>query len=86
MSMTPIIDRTQEYLVPSDKAVIRLRRRLLDSVALNEAGKDPLGLEIEDYSSVAAIPDSVIPQSENWQDLAPGNMGSGRAAKGEAAE
>ena len=86
MSMTPIIDRTQEYLVPSDEAVIRLRRRLLESVALNEAGKDPLGLKIEDYSSVAAIPDSVIPQSENWQDLAPGNMGSGRAAKGEAAE
>lgn len=86
MSMTPIIDRTQEYLVPSDEAVIRLRRRLLESVALNEAGKDPLGLEIEDYSSVAAIPDSVIPQSENWQDLAPGNMGSGRAGKGEAAE
>ena len=86
MSMTPIIDRTQEYLVPSDEAVIRLRRRLLESVALNEAGKDPLGLEIEDYSSVAAIPDSVIPQSENWQDLAPGNMGSGGAGKGEAAE
>ena len=86
MSMTPIIDRTQEYLVPSDEAVIRLRRRLLESVALNEAGKDPLGLKIEDYSSVAAIPDSVIPQSENWQDLAPGNMGSGRAGKGEAAE
>ena len=86
MSMTPIIDRTQEYLVPSDEAVIRLRRRLLDSVALNEAGRDPLGLEIEDYSSVAAIPDSVIPQSENWQDLAPGNMGSGRAAKGEVTE
>lgn len=86
MSMTPIIDRTQEYLVPSDEAVIRLRRRLLESVALNEAGKDPLGLKIEDYSSVAAIPDSVIPQSENWQDLAPGNMGSGGAGKGEAAE
>jgi phthalate 4,5-dioxygenase oxygenase subunit len=86
MSMMPIVDRTQEYLVPSDEAVIRLRRRLLDSVALNEAGEDPLGLEIEDYSSVAAIPDSVIPQTENWQDLAPGNMGSGRPAKGEAAE
>ena len=86
MSMTSIIDRTQEYLGPSDEAVIRLRRRLLDSVALNEAGKDPLGLKIEDYSSVAAIPDTVIPQTSNWQDLAPGNMGSSLVAKGEAAE
>jgi len=86
MSMTPIVDRTKEYLVPSDEAVIRLRRRLMESVALNEAGKDPLGLEIEDYSSVAAIPDTVIPQTARWQDLAPGNMGSGVAAKEEAAE
>ena len=46
MSMQPIVDRTQEYLVPSDEAVIRLRRRLLDSVALNDAGKDPLGLQV----------------------------------------
>ena len=86
MSMTPIVDRTKEYLVPSDEAVIRLRRRLMESVALNEAGKDPLGLEIKDYSSVAAIPDTVIPQTARWQDLAPGNMGSGIAAKEEAAE
>jgi phthalate 4,5-dioxygenase oxygenase subunit len=77
MSMTPIVDRTKEYLVPSDEAVIRLRRRLLDSVSLNEEGKNPLGLEIEDYSLVAAIPDSVILQTERWQDLAPGNMGPG---------
>lgn len=86
MSMTPIVDRTQEYLVPSDEAVIRLRRRLLDSIALNEAGKDPLGLGVENYSSVAAIPDSIIPKTADWQDLAPGNMGSGRVAKTEAAD
>lgn len=86
MSMTPIVDRTKEYLVPSDEGVIRLRRRLLESVALNEAGKDPLGLDIEDYSGVAAIPDTVIPKSARWQDLAPGNMGSGDSRRGEAAE
>jgi len=86
MSMTPIVDRTQEYLVPSDEAVIRLRRRLLDSVALNEAGKDPLGLQVEDYSDVVAVPDTIIPQSGRWQDLAPGNMRTGTDAKGQAAE
>ena len=55
------------------EAVIRLRRRLLDSVALNEAGKDPLGLAIEDYRPVASIPDSIITKGADWRDLAPGN-------------
>jgi len=59
---------------------------LLDSVALNEAGKDPLGLQVEDYSDVVAVPDTIIPQSGRWQDLAPGNMRTGTDAKGQAAE
>ena len=86
MSMTPIVDRTKEYLVPSDEAVIRLRRRLLDSVALNEAGGDPLGLTVEDYSNVVAVPDTVIPKSADWTDLARGNSETGRTVRGEAAE
>ena len=86
MSMTPIVDRTQEYLVPSDEAVIRLRRRLLESVAMNEAGEDPLGLHVTDYSDVVAVPDTIIPQSGRWQDLVPGNTETGADAKGQAAE
>ena len=86
MSMTPIVDRTKEYLVPSDEAVIRLRRRLLDSVALNEAGGNPLGLTVEDYSNVVAVPDTVIPKSADWTDLARGNSETGRTVRGEAAE
>ena len=77
MSMTPIVDRTQEYLVPSDEAVIRLRRRLLDSVAMNENGQDPLGLHVTDYSKVLAVPDTIIPKSSRWQDLATGNTCTG---------
>lgn len=84
--MTPIVDRTKEYLVPSDEAVIRLRRRLLDSVALNEAGGNPLGLTVEDYSNVVAVPDTVIPKSADWTDLARGNSETGRTVRGEAAE
>ena len=86
MSMQPIVDRTQEYLVPSDEAVIRLRRRLLDSVALNDAGKDPLGLRVTDYSEVVAVPDTIISKSGRWQDLAVGNSRTGAVTKNEAAE
>ena len=84
--MTPIVDRTQEYLVPSDEAVIRLRRRLLESVALNEAGEDPLGLHVTNYSDVVAVPDTVIPKTGRWQDLAVVNSRTGAEKTGQAAE
>ncbi|MGE5540313.1 MAG: Rieske 2Fe-2S domain-containing protein [Gemmatimonas sp.] len=39
-----ITDRTKEYLAPSDRAIVQLRRMLLDSITAIEAGKDPFGL------------------------------------------
>ena len=70
----------------SDEAVIRLRRRLLHSVELNEAGKDLLGLGAEDYSAVASVPDTVISKTASWQDLAPGNTETGSIGVRDAAE
>ena len=86
MSMGPVIDRSKEYLVPADEAVIRLRRRLLESVRLNEAGEDPIGLHIEDYSKVVAVADTVIPKGARWQDLVPNNLGIGGGKAAQAAE
>lgn len=86
LSMGAIVDRSKEYLVPSDEAVIRLRRRLLESVRRNEAGEDPIGLDIEDYSKVAAVADTVIAKGARWQDLAPDNLGLGSGDASEAAE
>ena len=37
-------DRTKEFLAPSDRAVVQLRKMLLDSIAAIEAGQDPFGL------------------------------------------
>ena len=73
MSMGGIVDRSKEYLVPSDAAVIRLRKRLLESVRRQKAGEDPIGLEIDDYTTVRANPDTVLTEGERWQDLVPGN-------------
>jgi len=73
VSMGPIVDRSKEYLVPSDAAVIRLRKRLLESVRLNEAGKEPLGLAIESYSTVRARAETILTEGERWQDLVSGN-------------
>jgi 5,5'-dehydrodivanillate O-demethylase len=39
-----ITDRTKEYLAPSDRAIVQLRRMLLDSMDAIESGKDPFGI------------------------------------------
>jgi len=73
--MGPIVERHKEVLVAADMAVVRLRERLLESVRRNEAGQDPLGLTVTDYTPVRAVADTVITQDDRWQDQAPGNMG-----------
>lgn len=75
LSMGPISDRSQEKLVAADRAVVHLRRRLLESVRRNEAGETPIGLDIADYSTVAALPDTIVEAGETWQSHLPGNMG-----------
>ena len=74
LSMGPVVDRTKETLVAADRAVVHLRRRLLESVRLHEAGELPIGLDIADLSSVQALCDTVVPVGERWQALLAGNM------------
>jgi phthalate 4,5-dioxygenase oxygenase subunit len=76
ISMGAIVERHKEVLVAADMAVVRLRERLLESVRLNEAGQDPLGLAVTDYTPVRAVADTVINEDERWQDQAPCNMGA----------
>ena len=75
VSMGPIVERHKEVLVAADRAVVRLRRRFLESLRQHEAGGLPLGLDIEDYSRVRSLPDTNVAEGERWQDLLPHNMG-----------
>ncbi len=77
VSMGPIVERHKEALVAADKAVVRLRERLLESVRRHETGGTPFGLEITDYSKVRSLADTDIPLDGCWQDLLPHNMGPG---------
>jgi len=70
VSMGPIYDRSQEHLVPADVAIVRLRRRLLESVRLNQAGKAPLGLTIADMSKMRGF-DTEWDIARPWQEIAP---------------
>ncbi|MGW3984449.1 Rieske 2Fe-2S domain-containing protein [Streptomyces mirabilis] len=73
LSMGPIVDRTKEHVVAADRAVMHLRALLLDSVRLNEAGENPLGL-VGDYGAMRSLCDTNIGQDEAWQDHVPGNL------------
>jgi phthalate 4,5-dioxygenase len=69
-SMGPIYDRTKEHLGVSDTAIIRMRRRMLDSVrAFAENGALPLGIaEPFDYRDVVAV-EGMLPIDAPWQNL-----------------
>jgi len=69
LSSEPIIDRSKESLVAADQAVVRMRRRLLDAVRMNEAGQVPPGADIADLTKVLAR-DENLARGERWQDLA----------------
>ncbi|MDB5534012.1 MAG: hypothetical protein JWO28_2327, partial [Hyphomicrobiales bacterium] len=77
VSMGPIVDRENETLVAADAAVVRLRDRVLENLRRVEAGEEPMGLSIADYSKVRSFPDTNVPKGERWQDLVPDNLGLG---------
>lgn len=59
-----------EHLVPADVAIVRLRRRLLDSVELHRSGKAPLGLMHEDMASMFAR-DVDLEGDRSWREIVP---------------
>ena len=57
-----IADRAQEYLAPSDRGIIMIRRRFLDDLEAVKAGKDPKAV-IRDPAANRAIPLPVAERS-----------------------
>ena len=78
MSQGPINDRTLEHLVPADRAIVKIRRLLLDSARLVEKGQEPIGVAA-DLSKVTAPCDLDIPIAARWQDLVPDYLRPARA-------
>jgi hypothetical protein len=64
--MGPIVDRSQEHLGTTDRAIIVLRQLLLEAASDVEAGKTPRGVDSADYQRVRAL-DHIIPQELDWQ-------------------
>jgi nitrite reductase/ring-hydroxylating ferredoxin subunit len=69
LSMGAVFDRSSEHLVAADAAVVRLRQRLLDSLALCRDGQDPLGVRAADLRRMKGF-DLNLDPSEAWRDHA----------------
>ena len=78
LSQGPLYDRSKEHLVPADRAVMRVRRVLIDSVRRNMDGGDPVGVGL-DLSHVGAC-DADLPDGKAWQDLMPQHRRAVQAA------
>jgi phthalate 4,5-dioxygenase oxygenase subunit len=64
--MGAISDRSMEFLGTSDKAIVAMRRLLLEAIKLNEQGEMPRALAPETYRTIRAY-DRVIPREAEWQ-------------------
>ncbi len=71
LSQGALYDRSKEHLVPSDRAVVRVRRILLDSVRRVMDHLDPVGVGV-DLTTVGAC-DASLPVGGSWRALMPGH-------------
>jgi phthalate 4,5-dioxygenase oxygenase subunit len=70
-SMGRTVDRSREHLGTSDVAIIRMRRRMLESVRRFTEGRAPIGLDAPvDYAGLRAE-QAVIPIDRPWQSVGP---------------
>jgi phthalate 4,5-dioxygenase len=66
--MGPIVDRSQENLGTSDKAIVTMRRLMLEAVDAVERGDDPRGLHPASYRGVRPY-DGLVPPEANWREV-----------------
>jgi len=66
--MGPICDRSKEFLGTSDKAIVAMRRILLEAIAVSEKGGVPRALDPKTYRTVRAY-DRVVPFGEDWRKV-----------------
>jgi hypothetical protein len=66
--MGPIVDRTKEFLGTSDKAIVAMRRLLLEAMMANETGDEPRGLDPKSYRMARAY-DAMVPANADWRKV-----------------
>jgi phthalate 4,5-dioxygenase oxygenase subunit len=64
--MGPIVDRTKEHVGTTDRAIILLRKVLLDALNTMEKGGTPPAVDPTSYRGVRAV-DRTIPKGTEWK-------------------
>jgi phenylpropionate dioxygenase-like ring-hydroxylating dioxygenase large terminal subunit len=67
-NMGAICDRSKEFLGTSDKAIVAMRRLLLEAIATNERGETPQGLDPAAYRNVRAW-DNIVAPGQDWRTV-----------------
>ena len=65
--MGPVVDRSKEFVGTSDKAIVAMRRLLLEAIDTVEKGGDPRGLRPETYRNVRPH-DNMVPLGADWRE------------------
>lgn len=65
-SMGPVVDRSQEHLGPADRAIIVMRRLILQAIKTVEDGGDPVGIGTSYYQARAI--ERVLPRDVPWRE------------------
>jgi phthalate 4,5-dioxygenase oxygenase subunit len=67
-AMGPIVDRSREHLGSTDKAIIQMRRMLLEAIRDVEEGRPPKGADTSSYARVRAV-DHFVRGKENIEKV-----------------
>jgi phenylpropionate dioxygenase-like ring-hydroxylating dioxygenase large terminal subunit len=65
--MGPIVDRSEEFLCQSDKAIVAMRRMLLKATRAVADGGSPPGVDPQTHRSVRAY-DCIVPRGVDWTE------------------
>ncbi|HKT20116.1 MAG TPA: hypothetical protein VJR47_18830, partial [Stellaceae bacterium] len=71
--MGPIVDRSKEYLGSTDRAIVTLRRMLLDAVAAVERGERPPGADPATHRGIRPY-DGLVPPGADWRQTFGDNL------------
>ena len=66
--MGTFVDRTKEFLGTTDKAIVSMRRLLLEATRDVEQGQKPRGLEPSDYRNARAH-DKIVDSNADWRSI-----------------
>jgi phthalate 4,5-dioxygenase len=64
--MGPVVDRSREYLATSDRAILVLRKVLMEATRAVERGETPPGVDPETYRDVRPH-DGLVPVGTDWR-------------------